>query len=594
MTILGKYWELMRDAGRLKLSFLILLMIFTALVDMLGVASILPFMLVLTQPELIQQNSILAFLYELWGAPSIHLFYFGLGVLVFVALISALLLRAFTTYVTTHFGYSQEYRIGRRLVHGYLSQPYEWFLSRHSADLGKNILSDVNNVVADALVPVLNMFAQLTVAIALIALLMFVDLVLALSVGATLGLMYFCVFAVLSSYIKRLGNERLLANLKRFTILNNAFGAVKEVKITGAERSYIHRFSMAAEEYAKSQAKASVIGQMPRFVLEAIAFGGVLSLTLILVAQRGDLTAAIPTISLYALAGYRLMPALQQIYSSATSIRFASTNAENLYSELMSTPQMIIDKPDGAPLKCEEYIQFDDVVYSYQNSGRSALNGLTLKINARTFVGIVGVTGSGKTTAIDVLLGLLTPISGRIVVDGQVVDVHNRHLLNKSIGYVPQQIFLTDDTIQNNIAFNLPPDKIDHEAVVRAAKIANLHQFVTSELEEGYETFLGEGGVRLSGGQRQRIGIARALYNEPNLLVMDEATSSLDNLTERDVMAAVKSLGSHMTVILIAHRLSTVRDCDEIHLLESGKLKESGTYLQLLDKSEKFANMVKA
>jgi ABC-type multidrug transport system fused ATPase/permease subunit len=242
----------------------------------------------------------------------------------------------------------------------------------------------------------------------------------------------------------------------------------------------------------------------------------------------------------------------------------------------------------AAPLRLREAIELVDVHYAYPLAERQALNGLSIRIPANTRVGIVGGTGAGKTTAVDIMLGLLDPQAGALRVDGRAITPALRRAWQSTIGYVPQHIFLTDDSVAANIAFGIPPEKIDHAAVERAARVAELHDFVMGELPEGYETFVGERGVRLSGGQRQRIGIARALYHDPDVLIMDEATSALDNLTERAVMDAVHNLGRAKTVVLIAHRLSTVRDCDTIFMLEGGRLVAEGSYDALIAENRQF------
>jgi ABC-type multidrug transport system fused ATPase/permease subunit len=330
---------------------------------------------------------------------------------------------------------------------------------------------------------------------------------------------------------------------------------------------------------------------MPRFVLEVIAFGGMLLVVLYLMAQSSSFAGALPIIALYAFAGYRLMPALQQIYGAVTQLKFAGPALNALHTDLMelSPVESYDEVVDPVPLnKC---IELKNIVYQYPNANAPALNGINLNIPARSTVGLVGSTGSGKTTTVDLILCLLQPCAGTLCIDGQVVNASNRLQWQKSIGYVPQQIYLADDTLSANIAFGFAPEMVDQRAVERAAKIANLHDFVIQNMPLGYGTKVGERGVRLSGGQRQRIGIARALYNNPSVLILDEATSALDNLTEQAVMEAVHNLSHSITIILIAHRLTTVRECDQIYLLENGVVKANGSFEELLEKSDQFRAM---
>jgi ABC-type multidrug transport system fused ATPase/permease subunit len=476
-------------------------------------------------------------------------------------------------------------------VEGYLHQPYSWFLNRHSADLGKTILSEVNAVIYNGMLPLMTLMAQSTVALALLILLLIVDPLLALSVGVVLGLAYAGIFAVMSGWLKRLGHARIDANKERFTAVSEAFGAAKEVKVGGLEQAYIQRFAKPAEIYAKGQATSQVISQLPRYALEAIAFGGMLLVMLYLMTKSGSFASALPIIALYAFAGYRLMPALQQIYGAFTQLRFAGPALDALHQDLISLQAADAQHGHLNLLPLTQAITLNQVSYRYPKAPQPALKGINLAIPAHSTVGFVGATGSGKTTTVDVILGLLEPQEGALNIDGQPITAANRRQWQRAIGYVPQHIYLADDSVAANIAFGVPVKDIDLKAVERAAKIANLHEFVVNDLPQGYATTVGERGVRLSGGQRQRIGIARALYHNPQVLILDEATSALDNLTEQAVMGAMNNLGHDITIILIAHRLTTVRECDQIFLLEKGIVKSNGTFKQLVEKSDQFRAM---
>jgi ABC-type multidrug transport system fused ATPase/permease subunit len=284
------------------------------------------------------------------------------------------------------------------------------------------------------------------------------------------------------------------------------------------------------------------------------------------------------------------MPALQQIYGALTQLRFAGPALEALHKDLMSL-QTASPNTQQPAMPLTQAITLNKIVYRYPNAAIPALKGISLSIPAKSTVGLVGATGSGKTTTVDLILGLLDAQEGMFAIDGQPITDHNKRAWQRAIGYVPQQIYLADDTVAANIAFGIKPEQIDQVAVERAAKIANLHEFVKQDLPQGYATTVGERGVRLSGGQRQRIGIARALYHNPQVLILDEATSALDNLTEQAVMEAVHNLGHEITIILIAHRLSTVKDCDTIFLLEKGELKGRGTFDELVKGNERFRAM---
>ncbi len=594
MLTLKKLLALLTPSERKRAGVLMGMILIMAFLDMLGVVSILPFMAVLANPELVETNTLLNTAFQAAGTLGIHTpeqFLFALGILVFLLLITSLAFKALTSYAQNRFALMREYSIGKRLVEGYLHQPYSWFLNRHSADLGKTILSEVGAVVGGGLTPLMTLIAQSTVALALLISLLIVDPLLALSVGVVLGLVYAGIFVVMSDWLKRLGQASIDANKERFTAVSEAFGAAKEVKVGGLEQAYIQRFAKPAEIYAKGQATVQVIAQLPRFALEAIAFGGILLVMLYLITKSSSFASALPIIALYAFAGYRLMPALQQIFGALTQLRFAGPALDALHQDLINLQAADAQQENISPLPLNQVITLNQVSYRYPNAAQPALKGIDLTIPAHSTVGLVGVTGSGKTTTVDVILGLLEPQEGHLCIDGQAITAANRRQWQRAIGYVPQQIYLADDSVAANIAFGVNTNDIDHQAVERAAKIANLHDFVVNDLPQGYANTVGERGVRLSGGQRQRIGIARALYHNPQVLILDEATSALDNLTEQAVMEAVNNLGHDITIILIAHRLFTVRQCDQIYLLERGEVKASGTYDELTASSQQFKAM---
>jgi len=475
---------------------------------------------------------------------------------------------------------------------GYLSQPYSWFLSRNSADLGKTILSEVNTVINSCIFPFLTLIAQGMVVVAILILLLLVDPLLAISVGFVFGLAYLTIFLFIGNYLKKLGQDRMQANRERFTHVSEAFGAAKEVKIDGLERFYIERFAKSAAIFAKGQTTARVITQMPRFALEAIAFGGLLLVILYLMSQGGGFASSLPVVSLYAYAGYRLLPAFQQIYASFTQLRYAGPALDALHQEIDTVESSIAKSGNLTQISFNKVIKLNKVSYRYPNAKDFAVEDININIPVNSIVGFVGTTGSGKTTIVDLILSLLDTQKGYLSIDDQRITNHNKRSWQNLIGYVPQNIYLSDDSIAANIAFGVNFEDIDKQALYKSAKVANIYDFIINELPQGFDTVVGERGVRLSGGQLQRIGIARALYNNPQVLVFDEATSALDNLTEKSVMQSIDSMSHNITIIIIAHRLSTVRKCDQIYLLERGKVKASGNFDQLSKKSKDFALML--
>ena len=561
-----------------------------SLLDMLGVASIMPFMAVLGNPELIETNNILNSAFQIsmiMGVETKNDFLFTLGCFVFIMLVVSMSFKALTVYLQANFSQMCEFIIGKRLIETYLHQPYSWFLNRNSSELSKNILSEVEEVIGAGLNPIINIITQFLVVITLMTLLILINPKLTIVVFFTLAISYIIIFSSIKKFVKKIGLERINNNEFRFNAVTEAFGAFKELKVGRLEKVYIKRFSDPAYKFAKNKATMQVISQLPRFFLEIISFGGMVILVLYLLAKSTNFASALPVIALYAFAGYRIMPALQLIYSSLSQLRFIKPAIDNLQRDLINL-KTDENKKDNKIVHLKKNIFFKNVSFSYPNSSSMALKNINISIAAHSTVGIVGTTGSGKTTMVDIILGLLDCQKGLFQVDDQIVGTNNVRSWQRSIGYVPQQIYLADDTISANIAFGVDPNDIDDEAVERVSKIAQLHNFVNKELPLKYQTNVGERGVRLSGGQRQRIGIARALYHSPQLLIMDEATSALDNLTEKDVMQAVHDNGLNITIVIVAHRISTVKDCDNIFILKNGEIQDQGTYNNLKIKNDYF------
>jgi ABC-type multidrug transport system fused ATPase/permease subunit len=594
MQIIKKLLYLLTPTEQKRAKLLLLMILVMALLDMLGVVSIMPFMALLATPDLVEVNEIFKFAYAALNGFGIigttKQFLFALGVFVFVMLVISLAFKAFTTYALLRYTLMLEYSIGKRLVEGYLHQPYIWFLNQHSADLGKTILSEVSEVIHQGAIPMMNLIAQAFVATGLITILILVDPKLALIAGIMLTIVYALLYKFTRGLLNHIGKERLIANQARFTAISEAFGAFKEVKVGGFEQVYIQRFSDPARTFARHQATATAIAQLPRFALEAILFGAMLLVVLYLMSQSDSFTSNVPIITLYAFAGYRLIPALQQIYGAVTQLRFSGPALKALHDSLNSL-QPKCSNPRQNSIVFKQAITLNQIQYRYPNAPQLALKNLSLTIHAKSTVGFVGASGSGKSTVVDLILGLLEAQEGVFTVDGQTITERNRRAWQRVIGYVPQHIYLSDDTVASNIAFGVNAKDIDQAAVEHAAKIANLHDFVINELTNQYQTIVGERGLRLSGGQRQRIGIARALYHKPQVLVLDEATSALDNLTEQVVMEAIHKLGHELTIILIAHRMSTVKACDTIFHIENGAIKAQGTFEELMQTNERFRAM---
>jgi ABC-type multidrug transport system fused ATPase/permease subunit len=590
-----KLYELLEPRERRRGALVVLLTLFMGVTESARVGSVLPFATVLASSDSIASHPYLMTAYDWFGFDSTDQFVVFLGVVLFLVTVGALAFAALCTWVGTRYTERCGYTLSRRLFENYLHHPYEWFLGRHSADLGKSILSEVTLVVGGALMPAMQILTNGIVIIFLFALLVAADPVLAVAATSALGAGYWFVFFVGRRYLARIGEDRLRANRERFTISPEAFAGIKDVKLRGLENTFVHRFEGPSRRFTRHQATSVLIASLPQYALQALAFAILLLIVWYQIGMRGNLSQAIPIIALYALAASRLMPAFQKLYRSATGLKFSKPALDALHRDLVEaapdTNTAVVEAPAAPSLRLSDRLEITAVSYRYPGASNLALDDVTLTIPARATVGLVGRTGAGKTTLVDVVLGLLTPECGGVRIDGRPITASNLRAWQRSAGYVPQHIFLADDTIAANIAFGVPRENIDPADLERAARIANLHDFVSQELEQGYDTLVGERGIRLSGGQRQRLGIARALYNDPDVLVFDEGTSALDNITERAVMEAVDKLANRKTIILIAHRLTTVRNCDRIFLLERGRLLASGTYDELVTKNEHFRDM---
>jgi ATP-binding cassette, subfamily B, bacterial PglK len=580
MTILNKLFFILTPKEQKHIFLILFIILIVSLFEIAGLASIVPFIAVLADPDILENSSKINSLFQaskFLGIQNQKQFLFALGLAVFILLIISLLMRAFAKYLQINFSHKAQFNLEKRIVGSYLSQSYTWFLSRHSADLGKNILGEVGKVIKGGIESMMNLVIRVIVVISFIILLIYVNPKLTFIVCLSLSLTYLTIYKFTRGILKYIANKRFKANRFRFTTVMEAFGAVKEIKLAGLEKNYVDRFSHPAKKLAKIEAFFGLLMALPRLAIEAIAFGGMLLMTLYLMKINTNFVSIVPTITLYTIAGYRIIPLLQGIFDCINQLRYNKPSIDTLYEDLKNLQKFdLINEEKVLHLKKE--IDLKNINFSYPNSSKLNLKNINIKIQAGSNIAIVGITGSGKSTLVDLILGLHKPKNGSLEIDGEIIDNHNRRSWQKSIGYVPQHIFLFDDTIASNISFGQDPKFIDQEAVEKAAKIANIHDFIVNELPLKYKTLIGERGVRLSGGQRQRLGIARALYHNPKILVLDEATNSLDIQTENLVLKEIKKIRKDRTIILITHRINSVKDCDKIIYIDKGEIKQVGKF----------------
>ncbi|MDA8027430.1 MAG: ABC transporter ATP-binding protein [Nitrospiraceae bacterium] len=600
-----RLYRLLTPEHRRKLLVLGLLVFLSGFFEIAGVASIMPFMGMIVDPRLALESRWIAPVHHFFPLPPRE-FMILMGGIVLGVLFLSNLVSALTTWSILRFSFTAGRDLSKMMFAVYLNHPYLFFLNRNTSELAQNTLFEIGRLVNNILIPFLTVLSRAVIVLFILGLLLAVNPMIALLSGLVLGGAYGGIFLFVRRTLSRTGLEVSKENTRRFQVASETFSGIKDIKILGREQAFFDLFAVPVERYTYFQAKSQMISLLPRYAMETLAFGGIIVIVIALLSMGGNLSTTLPLISLYALAGYRLMPSLQQIFANWSLIRFNLPAIDKVVSDIESLPGRETGPHSGRcfsipsvpskisrPLPLRREIRLSELSFSYPGRDDRVLDRVTLSIPANASVGIVGSTGSGKTTTLDILLGLLEPTSGELTVDGVAVTAENRRRWQASLGYVPQQIMLVDDTVRNNIAFGIPEAEIDMERVIRAAKLAHLHDFIQTELADGYDTGIGERGVRLSGGQRQRIGIARALYHDPAVLVLDEATSALDNMTESVIMEALSTLSRQKTILMVAHRLTTVRDCDMIVVLERGRIADIGTYDELLDREGLFATMVR-
>ncbi|ADI84799.1 ABC transporter ATP-binding protein [Geobacter sulfurreducens] len=594
MSIIGKVYKLLSLREKKKIYIQFILLFLMACFDMLGIASILPFMAVVSNPDIIQSNRWINMVYNFVDFDNNQLFLFSLGLVVLALLVVNNAIKVLYTWISLKYDNTLNFNLSKRLLASYMERPYEFFLRTNTAEMIKNVLSEVSSVVAGVISPGMQALSNGLLCIFILVFLMVVDPIVAVVIAAILGGAYSTIFLFVRHRLCKIGKDQVAANFMKYRATSEALAGIKDLKVLGREAEFHQRFVEHALRHSRLNTAVGLISQLPRFAMETIAFGGILLIVLYSLKAGREPSNVIPLLSVYAFAGYRLMPALQQLFASISTIRVNMTALDNIYRLLVheritsDADSPLIIMQEIQPLNFNKSLTLKNISFAYRATNEPAVNNVNLTIIPNTSVGLVGTTGSGKTTMVDIILGLLNPISGKIIVDNKVLLETDLARWRSNIGYVPQVIYLSDDTIAHNIAFGIPDRDIDMSAVLRAANIANLTNFIENELPDGFNTRIGERGVRLSGGQRQRIGIARALYRDPKVLIMDEATSALDGITENAVMEALRRLSGKKTIITVAHRLTTVKDCDIIYIMERGCIIDQGTYDDLMASSEWF------
>jgi ATP-binding cassette, subfamily B, bacterial PglK len=575
--VIIRLWRLLDRGDRRRVLLILPMLLITALIEIVGVAAVIPFLALLADPASVHTLPVVGTIFAASGVedPVVLLRWTGVT-LAFVLLIANGLVIA-TNWWLLRFSWSVNHRMSARLLRHYLSQPYAFTLTRNTAALANKVIVEVREMMENSIHAGLEVLTRSVVIVALVGFLVVLDPLLAVVVFTSLGAVYGIIHLLSRRYLLRIGEEAVSVGAARLKAVNEALGAFKDLKLSGREMSAFDRYDGLARRYGEVQAGLRAMSRLPRYALEGVAVGGMVLTASVMAGRTGAFVNVLPLLGAYAFAGLRLMPLMHQLFDAVSRSRFGIGALQAVEADFLE-----VEDGDGdlesrqVPPPFERSIALRDVSFSYPNEATPVLCGVDLEVPRRTTIALVGRTGSGKTTLIDVLLGLLTPDGGTVEVDGVPVTRERRRGYRRLFGYVPQSVYLLDDTVRRNVALGLPDDAIDMVAVRRACELAQIHDFVTNELANGYETDVGERGVRLSGGQRQRIGIARALYHRPQVLVFDEATSALDVHTERQLYEALEAIARSHTVITIAHRLETVAKADIVAVLDQGRIVDQG------------------
>ena len=592
-NLLACLWRCFSRRRQRQFGLLMGLMLVSACAEVVSLGAVLPFLGILVAPDLVFNHPIVADMAVAWGITSADQLVLPLTVAFAAAALMAgairMLLLGASTRLATAGGADLSIEVYRHTLY----QPYRVHVARNSSEVISGITNKVNSVVFLVLMPLLTLVSSIVLLIFITITLITIDSMVASVAAIGLGVSYALITWISRRQLHRNSQRIAYEQTQVIKALQEGLGGIRDVLLDGTQPVYCDIYRQADHPLRRAQGDNVFIGQSPRYVMEALGMVLIAALAYALSRQAGGIATALPVLGVLALGAQRLLPALQQIFYAWASIAGSHAALADTIALLDQPLPPELLQPAPAPLLIQESIRYDAVRFRYTSDGPWVLDELNLTIPKGARVGFVGSTGSGKSTTLDLLMGLLRPTEGEILVDGQPIGGNRLRAWQRSIAHVPQNIYLADTTLAENIAFGVPPDTIDLDRVRQSARQAQIADFIESSLE-GYQACVGERGIRLSGGQRQRIGIARALYKEASVLVFDEATSALDNATEQSVMDAIEGLSSDLTILLIAHRLSTVRRCDIIVELEQGRVSAQGTYEQLLERSPNFRKMAEA
>ncbi len=561
---------LARPYGRKKLALVFFLSLAQGIFQVIGVTSIFPFLAIAADPERIRHSQFGLRFLALLPPMGNRALLITAGVIAIVGLLLSNGFNLLAEYARARYANNFAHWLRVRLLRRMASQPYGYFLQRNSGDLLRKVMNDVGTYTSGVLLPLLDSIARAVIAALLLATLFFVQPVIAVSAALGFGSFYVIVFRLLARKRREVNERSQRAFGGSYRDAQQMLGGIKPIKVHRAEEHFLGRFAGHSAVVAQMSNQMPIIANSTRYLIEPLAFGGLVLAVVVLAVQGRDFSDILPNLGVMAVAGYRLLPNLQLLYSQVTQFTSIRYSLDEVFEEFAAAEH---DKESGnveislgksCPIEWRDAITLDEVSFIYPGTDRPALDRFSLTIQKNMSIGFIGPTGSGKSTLIDLLLGLHRPTSGRVLIEGKPLTPELVPSWQATIGYVPQEIFLIDDTIARNIALGVPDDEIDNARLQEVCAMAQILDFIEIELRDGFQTTVGERGVRLSGGERQRLGLARALYHRPSLLILDEATSALDVATEAKLLEALRSLAGKLTMVVAAHRLSALANCDQL------------------------------
>jgi ABC-type multidrug transport system fused ATPase/permease subunit len=588
-------WSILEPRARRNLVLLSILTAFSSFFELLGVGAIIPFIAVaqastIHGPSSLLTRNMLNFVHQ-WGVHPQDLPLL-LGVLLLLGVAVSNVLQVLYQYLCLKIIYNQYRDMSIRLVRNFASRSVEWYSQQNSADLSQSLMNEVNTVSVSTLLPAVQCAGLATRVLFTAAFFLLLQPKMAIAIACSLTVVYYFVFKVIRERLTRSGQTRFGQLGQMYRISSEVFQGSREIRMTGTGRYFVEAFSKAAATTVSPQVVRGLPPFITRAAFETATVGITVGVVVYFAHKDGGLINGLPLLSAYALAGVRLLPAVQQAFYNLMDVRFNLPSVENLAQFFRSCPLVDLPQLKIEPLPFHQKVVFQNVCFAYPDSPPT-LQQVSFTIRKMERVAFVGATGAGKSTMLDLLLQLRDEDSGSILIDDVALDHEHVARWQRGIGYVPQSIFLRDASIRENVAFGVPPECTDQDSVIRACKAAALHDFIVSELPNGYDTVVGERGSRLSGGQSQRLGIARALYYDPEIVVFDEATSSLDNVTENSILQALHDLKGKKTLVVVAHRLNTVWDFDKLLVVDKGRLVGQGTAAELSKNCPAFQQLLK-